>query len=58
MRKKIIGVTVGTTMLRPDWNQKDPTKSDYIKNKPVGGLLTPEQTSLLEYLQDQYDKEH
>ena len=58
MRKKIIGVTVGTTMLRPDWNQTDPSKSDYIKNKPVGGLLTPEQTSLLEYLQDQYDKEH
>ena len=36
---KIIGITVGTTTPRPDWNQTDPTKADYIKNKPssVGG---------------------
>ena len=32
---KIIGVTVGTPMRVPDWNQEDPTKADYIKNKPV-----------------------
>lgn len=31
---KIKGNTVGTTMPRPDWNQTDPTKADYIKNKP------------------------
>lgn len=31
---KIRGNTVGTTMPRPDWNQTDPTKADYIKNKP------------------------
>ena len=31
---KIIGTPVGTTMPRPDWNQTDPTKADYIKNKP------------------------
>lgn len=31
---KIRGNTVGTTMPRPDWNQTDPTQSDYIKNKP------------------------
>lgn len=38
---KIRGNTVGTSMPRPDWNQTDPTKADYIKNKPdisgVGG---------------------
>lgn len=32
---KIRGNTVGTTMLRPDWNQTNPSKSDYIRNKPV-----------------------
>lgn len=30
---KIRGNTVGTTMPRPDWNQTDPGKADYIKNK-------------------------
>lgn len=32
---KIRGNTVGTTMPRPDWDQTDPTKADYILNKPV-----------------------
>lgn len=37
----IRGNTVGTTMPRPDWNQEDPTKADYIKNKEaVNGHLT------------------
>ncbi len=31
---KIRGNTVGTTMPRPDWNQDDPSKADYIRNKP------------------------
>ncbi len=31
---KIRGNTVGTTMPRPDWNQTDPTKANYILNKP------------------------
>ena len=31
---KIRGNTVGTTMPRPDWNQADPSKADYIQNKP------------------------
>ena len=31
---KIRGNTVGTTMPRPDWNQTDPKKADYIRNKP------------------------
>ena len=32
---KIIGVTVGTTLPKPNFKQTDPTKGDYIKNKPV-----------------------
>lgn len=36
---KIRGNTVGTTMPRPDWNQGDPTKADYIRNKPY---VTPQ----------------
>ena len=44
----IKGIPVGTTTPRPDWNQEDPTKADYIKNKPdfdktiteFGSLLT------------------
>lgn len=31
---KIIGGTTATNMLLPDWNQTDPTKSDFIRNKP------------------------
>ena len=31
---KIRGNTVGTTTPRSDWNQTDPTKADYILNKP------------------------
>ena len=33
---KIRGRTVGTTMPRPDWNQRDPRKADFILNKPEG----------------------
>lgn len=31
---KIIGNTVGTPLPKSDWKQTDPTKGDYIKNKP------------------------
>lgn len=31
----IIGNTVGTTMPKPDWSQADPTKADYVKNRPM-----------------------
>ena len=31
---KIIGVTVGTTTPKPNFNQTNPRKGDYIKNKP------------------------
>lgn len=30
----IKGNTVGTTSPRPNWNQTDPRKADYIENKP------------------------
>lgn len=35
---KIRGITVGTTMKRPDFKQTDPKKSDYIKNNPVPAI--------------------
>ena len=34
MSRKIIGVTVGTPLPKPNFKQTDPTKGDYIKNKP------------------------
>lgn len=36
MSRKIIGVTVGTQLPKPNFKQADPSKGDYIKNKPVG----------------------
>lgn len=36
---KIRGNTVGTTMPRPDWDQADPRKADYIRNKPVVNVI-------------------
>ena len=38
---KIIGNTTATPNPRPDWNQTDKTKADYIKNKPE--ILTEEE---------------
>ena len=44
---KIVGNTVGTTMPRPDWNQNDPKKGSFIRNKPKtfesdpGATFTP-----------------
>lgn len=32
---KIKGIPVGTPMARPDWEQNNPLKADYIKNKPA-----------------------
>lgn len=34
MNRKIIGVTVGSQLPKPNFKQNDPTKGDYIKNKP------------------------
>jgi len=39
MTKKIRGNTVGTTTPRPDFNQSNPKKADYIKNRPLDRLL-------------------
>lgn len=37
---KIIGNTTATPMAIPDWNQTNPAKADYIKNKPdIQGLI-------------------
>lgn len=36
---KIIGNTTATPNPRPDWNQSDETKADYIKNKPNVGRV-------------------
>lgn len=35
--REIIGNTTATPNPRPDWAQTDPTKADYIKNKPMAG---------------------
>ena len=38
---KIVGYTVCTSLPKPDFNQTDPKKGDYIKNKPdIDGLQT------------------
>ena len=34
MSRRIIGVTVGTPLPKPNWEQNNPKKGDYIKNKP------------------------
>ena len=39
--KKIRGNTVGTTTPRPDFNQSNSKKADYIKNRPLDRLLPP-----------------
>jgi hypothetical protein len=40
---KIRGNTIVTPIPKPDWNQTDPTKADYIKNKPdLSEVGTPE----------------
>ena len=36
---KIIGNTTATTATRTDWNQTDPTKTDFLLNKPELGAL-------------------
>lgn len=36
---KIIGNTTATPNPRPDWNQTDETKADFIKNKPSIGAI-------------------
>ena len=40
---KIIGITVGTTMPKPNYEQTDPTKGDYIKGDIISAI-TPDTT--------------
>ncbi len=47
---KIIGNTTATPNPQPDWNQTDPLKADYIKNKPTsigGGASTTHYEGIL-----------
>ena len=54
MSRKIIGVTVGTQLPKPNFKQTDPTKGDYIKNKPdfegLKAQVTEMSTSIDSYL--------
>ncbi len=54
---KIIGVTVGTTLPKPNFKQSDPTKGDYIKNRPFyeifeNEIVVEEQT--VQTMEDRY----
>ncbi len=42
MSRKIIGVTVGTTMPKPNFDQTDPSKGDYIRGDRA--FITPDDT--------------
>ena len=47
---KIIGNTTTTPMAIPDWNQSDPTKADYIKNKPEKTTVIDENSTDEQYV--------
>ena len=40
MSRKIIGITVGTQLPKPNFNQTDPTKGDYIRGDIVAAIPT------------------
>ncbi len=44
---KIRGNTVGTNMKRPDFNQTDPKKSDYILNNPIPNVTSEDEGKFL-----------
>lgn len=48
---KIVGVTVGTSLPKPNWEQNDPTKGDYIKNRP--GVVTYTEQNLTDEQKEQ-----
>jgi hypothetical protein len=59
---KIIGTPTVTPAPKPDWNQTDPTKADYIKNKPdipkeewitIADITTTEEVSSFDFSKDQ-----
>lgn len=43
MSRKIIGITVGTQLPKPNFEQTDPTKGDYIRGKRPFVMYTTEQ---------------
>jgi hypothetical protein len=44
---KIRGNTIGTNMKRPDFNQKDEKKSDFIKNNPIPDVSEADEGKIL-----------
>ena len=50
--REIIGNTTATPNPRPDWNQKDETKADYIKNKPDFDNLQAQVDAIMKVLKD------
>lgn len=58
MSRKIIGVTVGTTLPKPNFEQNDPTKGDYIKNKPDFEGLQAEVNVISETVDNKADVGH
>lgn len=56
---KIIGGTTATSMRIPDWNQKNPNRADYIKNKPdVANALKGKEEGYAVSLKDVSPVEH
>lgn len=58
MSRKIIGVTVGTTLPKPNFKQTDPTKGDYIRNKPDFDGLKDQVDSISELVGDAASKSY
>ena len=60
VKKVIIGNATPTPPPRPDWNQDDENRGDYIKNKPTLGSLAGKsivtRTDLDEEIQESLDK--
>lgn len=51
---KIRGNTVGTTMKRPDFNQTNPKKSDYIKNNPIPTITENDEGKIVKVVDGKY----
>ena len=51
---KIRGNTVGTPMKRPDFNQTNPKKSDYIKNNPIPNITENDEGKIVKVANGKY----
>lgn len=51
---KIRGNTVGTPMKRPDFNQTDPKKSDYILNNPIPAITENDEDKIVKVKDGKY----